>query len=279
MLSLFLGRRIWSGGPTREFGSDDALGQLSVHWHVRPTWNQLKNPVLPHLVGGLSVNQVSLDSIPHLLGGLPTLTALESVSLVRAARQYQLAVWIAEEDPELAWLQLISAVEVVAISWRRRRSDPTGSLADAMPELVEEAGGDALVARAAELLSDLTKSTSRFLDFMMAFEPGPPLERCPTAFQVPWGELRDRLALVYRYRSRRLHSGESFPSALHESPFEIGQEGERARCAEIPPGLAHFVGASHWPANDLPMYLWLFERTVRAAILRWYEECIEANAV
>lgn len=40
-----------------------------------------------------------------------------AITLVRAARAYQEGTWVAEEDPEYAWLKLVSAVETVADYW------------------------------------------------------------------------------------------------------------------------------------------------------------------
>jgi hypothetical protein len=268
---VFLGVRVWSGGITREFSPADPYGSPVAYDHVRPVWQPSKRPVLPDLAGAI----VSLEDVPDLLRRIPALKADESVALIRAARQYQLAIWVADEDPELAWLQLVSAAEVAATFWKGQTVDPTVAVNEVMPELVallRDAGGEPLVVKAAAELATLVGSTRRFLDFMLTFDPGPPQERCPDAGQVPWGQLRKRLRLIYMYRSDRLHSGEPFPPPLHRPPLILG---EPPRPSEKPG--AWSSGVSRRPATELPMYLWLFERIVRGALLRWFKESLGAK--
>ena len=278
LLALVLGVRLSSGGVTREFrNKDDPRGLPIAFRHTRPLWERPKRSVLPRFEDSAAF----LGTVPDLIGGFPTLSAKESVALIRAARLYQSAVWVADQDPEFAWLQLVSAVEVAAAHWRGQLLDPLRVLKESMPDLaalLEARGGEDLVNDVASELADLTKSRRRFLDFLLTFMPDPPKDRCEEHFQVPWSELERRLNLVYNYRSKRLHVGEPFPPAMNEVPTVLPETG---RPCERPFGVASFTFTAQWPASKLPMYLWVFEHIVHGALLRWSANSlgIQARAV
>jgi hypothetical protein len=64
-----------------------------------------------------------LDAINWLEGAVNAAPA-DQVALIRAARLHQDAVWIAEQEPELAWLMLVSALETGAGRWDRSAGSP-----------------------------------------------------------------------------------------------------------------------------------------------------------
>jgi hypothetical protein len=270
LLSLFLAIRVRSGGVTRQFTaeSDDPAGLPVAYPRVRPTLEpSSQRPTIPRLARP----RAFLGPVPQLLLRLPRLSAAESVVFVRAARQYQMAVWVADSDPELAWLQLVSAVEVCATFWRGQKVNPVDVLSEVYPEVVTKLGEGELTSFVARRLQKLIGSTRRFRDFMAEFDPGPPKERCGEHFQIPWSDLRRRLGVVYGYRSSRLHSGEPFPPVMSEAPMTFEAD---SGPLERPFGLAHSVGSTQWPADALPMYLWFFERLVQGALVRWYQESL-----
>ncbi|WP_156618552.1 hypothetical protein [Mycobacterium sp. 852013-51886_SCH5428379] len=269
LLSLFLSIRIRSAGVTRQFpvDSDDPAGTPVAYSRVRPELALSQRRILPRV----SRPRAFLGDVPELLGRLPTLNASESVALTRCAHQYQMAVWVADSDPELAWLQLVSAVEVAATHWRGQKVDAVAGLKELYPKIVGKLNDEEQVKFVARQLKKLIGSTQRFLDFMEEFDPGPPVERCEEHFQISWTDLRRRLTLVYRYRSNRLHSGEPFPPVMNQEPMASDQG---AGWYERPFGVAHFAGSTQWPSDAIPMYLWFFERLVQGALLRWYRESL-----
>jgi hypothetical protein len=266
LISLILGIRLRSGGLTREFGTDDPAGRPIAFMHKPPSWRAPRASNLPTLIRAT----VSLDTLPPILQRLPLVNAAESVALIRAARHYQTAVWVADDDPELAWLQLVSAAEVAASQYAGTNATPVEALEEGLPDVTEvlrRAGGNDLVREVSPLLAHLVKSTFRFVQFMMTFAPGPPDERPSFEWaRLPWNDLERRLRLVYKYRSSCLHEGTPFPGPLSVPPMKIGGE-----LLEIPPGEVSFFGPTQWASRDLPMYLWVFERIVRGALLSWYE--------
>ena len=93
----------------------------------------------------------------------------KAVALVRASRLYEQAVWIAEAAPELAWLLLVSAVEVAAAEIhgpipRGRNRHPVGP-------------------------------TQRFVTFIRDFAPPPPPQR-PQHGQLDWSAMEQHAKTI-----------------------------------------------------------------------------------
>ena len=265
LLALTLGARVRSGGITRTFDSDDPRGRPVAYGHRPPQWNPPRMTILPHLYRAT----VSLDET-HIIHNLPRLTANDAIALIRAARSYQNALWVADEDPDSAWIRLTSAVEVVAAADGSADSSPEDALAEWKPDLAQmlkSRGGPSLVTDTASHLSHLIGSSQKFLRFMMKFDPGPPASRPDEEWaRVNWKSLRARLRSIYDYRSQSLHGGSPFPGPLCVPPMRtVGPA-----WSERPLGLASFSESTQWHARDLPMYLWVYERTVRGALLNWW---------
>jgi hypothetical protein len=186
-----------------------------------------------------------------------------------ASRLYQQAVWASDADPNQAWIQLVSAIEVAAQDWRVPKISPLERLREAWPELAKplEAQGAEHADAIARMVAQLVKSQQRFLSFMEHFLPDPPAER-PEWEQVNWADMTENLRMIYRYRSRALHAGTPFPEPMCEVPrvFDDGVPIER------PMGLATGVAGTSWLAKDTPMLLSMFEYIARCALLRWWDE-------
>lgn len=264
LLSLALGVRMRSGGFTREFTEQDPLGTPRQYAH--------KAPYLPPAASRPILASVAdthrIDSSVSLLSAYPAMAPDAAVILVRAARSYQEGIWVAEEDPEYAWLKLVSAVEAAADYWWQRDSDPVELLEAWDSELkdrLEAAGGTGLVSDVAVRLVPLTQATRKFLSFLEEYMPGPPAKR-PSTGQIEWSTIPKELRLVYKYRSDSLHGGKPFPGPLLSPPVHPAEVEER------PLGLSSAVGDAVWMANDLPMHLHVFEHIVRGALHRWWED-------
>jgi hypothetical protein len=104
LISLALGIRLKSGGIIREFRADgDPLGRPR-EWDHRVPYLAPPSPrgrVLP-----AAANQVQLTDCASLLERYPALPSDQAVALVRAARAYQEALWVVEDDPRQAWFSL-----------------------------------------------------------------------------------------------------------------------------------------------------------------------------
>jgi hypothetical protein len=271
LLSLALGVRVRSGGITRQWlqqgdgAEPDPLGYPVEFSHRPPAWTPpvRGRPFLPGLPSSVNL----ADAVP-LLGLLAEISGRNSVALVLAARLYASALWVCDGDPNLAWLQMVSAVEAAAVqrsgtkpAWRRVEHE--------MPDLWKillDAGGQQHAENVGARLADLVRSADRFARFMKEFGPGPPARRPEEHSQIDWSEVPGRLKTIYGFRSRALHSGTPFPAPMCEPPMTWGTDVQ----VEKPPWITSQHGGSVWAAADIPMYLHTFEYLAREALLGWW---------
>ncbi|KRD43024.1 hypothetical protein ASE38_01690 [Cellulomonas sp. Root930] len=208
-----------------------------------------------------------------VLGRLPTFPRVgevDQIELVRAARAYATALWWANEDPNRAWLDLITATEIAANCRQTRRTDSVDLLRDAWPELWNDLeGSDAeLRAKVAGRVSPQMKATRRFIDFIGELSPAPPEPR-PEWEELDWTEMRDHARLIYAHRSKALHAGKPFPTPMLEEP----RRDPNGAIQEAPWGkTAGGASRAIWKKAEMPMFLSTFEYIVREALLRWWDE-------
>lgn len=270
LLSLILGCRVRSGGKSRTFSTSDPLGRPTYAEHIAPVAlvSAYRIPMMPGLAG----DRLSLLSVQKTLARYPLLEAPHAVALVRAARHYSTALWIAENDPEQAWLQLVSALETVSSQWKAASADPTELFTEHFAEparlIGQSADGAELLAAISPHFTRLIGAVRRFEDFVVTFKPEPPYER-PTAAQVDWHNLRPVVKTIYQHRSRLLHNGTPFPADLCVPPIMIDGVPE-----EKPIGISSTAGNTTWTAAETPIRLHTFAYLVRGAILRWWAEAV-----
>lgn len=128
-------------------------------------------PVLPRAT-------VRIEARLEQLATFPRVPTSKATALVRAARLYRDALWIAEAEPELSWLLLVSALEVAAVQ-HQAETPSIDVLRASKPALVQrlEAVDTSLAKEVADHLSRELRATARFLAFMLHFLPSPPHER------------------------------------------------------------------------------------------------------
>ena len=278
LASMALGVRIWAGGVSREFTpGGDLYGQ---------PWEWARGPIpvlhveqnhlwlLPSLVGTRSTRSLSMLG---LLRSIPEIATKSYISLVRACRSYQNALWMAESEPGNAWLMLVSALEVAATDGYR---DPghEARLRDAHPKLVEyleeNCGGSRHIGVIAKLVAPVAGATKRFVDFCMQFMPEKPPPERPTGvgLQFAWSEdnLQKALRKIYYYRSRYLHGGVPLPAPMLDRRGDVTSS---PIPAEVPcVGLATYSKGGVWVAKDLPMTLDFFQYVARGILLSWWQQ-------
>jgi hypothetical protein len=274
--SLIMGMRLRAGRTTRRFetnsdprGKPAEIGEQQVPYFQKP-----RTYKLPFAASG-----------PHSLMDLTKLqtlarvSAAEAIAIVRSARLYQDALWLAEPEPELAWLLLVSALETAAKEWRKGSGDNVARLKCSKPELykyLEGLGGSSVLSTVADHLVDSLGLTKKFKDFLIAFLPGPPSARPAEWAQFKWEEkeLKRAFVTIYRYRSKALHDGRPFPMPMCAPGF---QEAGWDAPAERMIGNATSQNAQVWLQKDVPMILHLFEHIARNALLRWWDSCAARN--
>jgi hypothetical protein len=181
LISLALGIQLRSGGQTRWFDIDGDQWGRPVEFdrdspYLEPP-HPHRRPLLPHIA-----DEVLLEDATPTPERYPRISGPQAVGLVRAARSYQQALWIADDDPNLAWPHLVSAVETAAGQWGKERGTPEDILRDARPDIMdrlETSGDPTLIADVAGLVAPLFRSTARFMATHGRTELAPP----PAEFQ------------------------------------------------------------------------------------------------
>jgi len=115
--------------------------------------------------------RVDVRQVRPLLDSYADMTQKQARALVTSARAYQEAIWIADADPRLAWLRLVTAAEAVAALSRSAPADQRlrDALRDADPELAElliHTGDAELIEKAAMKLADQARVKRKFVDFL-----------------------------------------------------------------------------------------------------------------
>lgn len=279
LVALSLGIRLKAGDATRRFDSaGDPRGIPELWGPNEPPF--LRGSGLPILPGALGHHSL-LDT--KLFASLPALSPLDAVTLVRVARLYQDALWIAESEPQLSWLMLVSAVETAANYRQGEEGTTLSRLRAAKPDFAEYVqclGVRGLERRIADEFEPSLRSTKKFISFCLDFLPAPPKARPGKEGQVSWAraDMKKSLGTIYEHRSGALHNGIPFPLPMCRPPgrFE-GLDGWDAP-EERPPGFAARIGNAAWTAKDTPMLLHTFDHIARHALLKWWASMAPHNA-
>lgn len=275
LMSLNFGVRFHAGACSRVFGgyNPDPLGSPEYDdSFIPPTLNiNRKRLILP--------NALQLKNIDNceLIKGYPELTSSQATSLIKATRQYQNALWIAESDPSTAWLFMISALETGANSWVQENYSNYERLLSAKPELaelLEKEGSTELVEQVAEMIAPLLGATNKFLKFCLEFKPEEPEIR-PEGCKLNWNKTNFKNALnkIYGHRSKALHGGTPIPAPMCKRP-SLDRYGIPHESIS---GLASSTLGSNWLAEDTPMYLNTFEYITRGVLQNWWKRMIQDN--
>jgi hypothetical protein len=273
LISLALNVRCKSGGLWRDFRerSDQGGGMPYLGSFEPPTLVAPKGPgwvMLPKL----TLEADLADLVPYL-ERYSELDAATATSLVRAARLFQQGVWLADADPNLAWILLVSALEVAADTWAGTvKSEPVQQIVDNWPELGEllVAVGESeveLASKLARLLRGHVKIQDRVKQFVAFHLPEQP-EPQPKFDAIDWREeaITKSIGKIYQWRSRFLHAAIPFPGPMCAPPRGDG-EGAFSEC---PGGLGTGIGDASWLAEDTPMLLWPFAYLVNEVLRSWW---------
>lgn len=227
-------------------------------------------PRLPRI----ATRPAHLDQVSRL-ATIPSLEAPAQIALVRAARAYASGIWIADEDPNLAWLQLVTAIEVAATHAIVDSTEPVQLLADLWPELSDalKPAPDDVRAAVSKQLARQVRAGKKFKTFIETYAPEPPNDR-PRFDRLDWTSLSVAAGTIYKHRSLALHEGIPMPLPMLSWPRPDGDAEQ-----EIPGGLSSGGADGIWMAADAPMLLATFEYIAREALLRWWDEMSPGDAI
>lgn len=272
LLSLSLGKRFMAGASTRYQSSVTKewiiMGDCARPVFFKSTTTRVLGQHAAILPRAGERTTVTTEYLPCF----PKMAAEEATALVRAARLYRDALWIVETEPELAWLLMISALEVAAVH-HQAEVPLIDVLRHSKPKLVARLEGvdPALAEEVATSLSRELRATARFLGFMGRFMPPPPALRPPVEWaRLDWDPkpMKKALEQVYKLRSLALHEGIPFPPPMSNPPVRIDSSWPAPHEGVL--GLAAGSKGGVWTADDLPMSLHTFEYIARGALLNWW---------
>ena len=257
-------------------GSVERTFEVDADPRGRPIrWGGKMSPVLLAHRGGAQIPRAAGERHTTHLGAFSRLDELDDAScsiLLKAARLYQQAIWIADADPNVAWLLLVSAAETVAASRSAGTEDHMEQLQLWKPELAELLQTNCspeVASRVAVMLADYTRSTKKFIGFLTTYAPQPPQERPRhdwERFDFTVGGIKNAASQVYGHRSRFLHAGTVMPAPMCWPPQCVDASGVSQ---EVPIGLAGGTKRANWSRESTPMLLHTFEYLVRGALLKW----------
>ena len=266
LISLAGGVRCKSGGVIRRSREGDPAGHPEAFGHHQPALPGQKdrNPILD-LPQSMNVG----DEVAELIAIYPKLELNQAVSLVRAARSFATATWLAEEDPNYAWLMLVAAVEAAANERWRNEAPTEVHFEDLLPEFcaaLREIGGDEAIRLAADEFLPTLKATKKFVAFLLEYLPEPPETRPESFLQVDWGKMKAHMSVIYKWRSLAVHEGLPMPPPIcqpltsmhHDSPW-----------AERPFAPTAAEGGN-WAEKDMPMNLNTFVYVAGGALRNWW---------
>lgn len=269
--SLFLGARIKASAVTRDFDDleKEPMGRPRNWFYRYPPSSlnfDIRGPVIPFVLETRNLSEL------HGLKDILELNGEEAIALLRAARLYQDALWIAETDPNLAWLMLVSALETVAGCWRGSSFSNKEILSETLPKLISfltAEGYEKLIDWIADHLAHLTGSTKKFINFSLRFLPDAPEQRPREFLQIEWtpDAWKKTFSKIYKYRSEALHTGTPFPLPMGDPPFRYRPNEPLSERGTI--GVAASQANASWKAEDLPINLNLFAIVTRQILLNW----------
>lgn len=271
LLALLTGRRLRAGGAVRRFNSKHDPGSPIADSGIeKASVPPVDRRMLPRQATSFELHEEKRT----LLGSYPSLPAAHAVALARAARTYRDGLWMAETEPELGWLLLISAIECATNIRKHDESDQLQQLTTQLPKLIAVMASGQVsmtIQRAiANELSHLLGSTNKFVTFLDEFGPRDGPSPRPVHARLPWHD-RDAMTKAYRiiygHRSKTLHEAVGFPVPMLSVPrrWEVG-----AGYDEVPTGLASGARGGAWTREHTPMLLHTFEYIVQHSLLAWW---------
>ena len=181
---------------------------------------------------------------------------------ILAVKHYQQALHLIEDSPQIAYLSLVSAIEILSGDFDI--GQPTLADYDANLGLLVGQIQDQDLRRQIEnrILRLQRFIGRRFVAFVEAYLDQTFWDEPDRAEQgrVDPSELRRLLKRVYGQRSKTLHEGEPFPATIERPPLQA---------EEIPSGYSVAVGERLWDQADFVPHPHFFERLVRHVLLNY----------
>ncbi|MGC0902805.1 hypothetical protein WKH25_00340 [Pantoea agglomerans] len=271
LVSLKLGVRAHAGSIVREYYNHTPdYGSPRAEQNPPPPLMPKGNLVVPSAKKNIKISQL------RLINDIHKLSEKDFNALIKSARKFQDSLWICESSPNLAWLLMVSALEVAAGNWDTSKGDKIEKFKASKPKLFQrllEHKVDGLIEDIAKEFEGTFGATKKFCDFCVNFLPDAPLIR-PKSGEIVWAEenLLKIFKSVYNSRSSALHAGKPFPQPMCSPPDSHFGLAEQAVC---PPNskftpLKASLGAS-WSHKEAPINLNTFFHMTHSILNKWWE--------
>ncbi len=237
LASLFLRRR-FQLGPIVRIDDNPRLLSMNQGWIDKP----------------LVVGQTNLAELPRWLGVVEGLDSNYHQRFILAVRLYHQALLLIEEQPDMAYLNLISAIEVLC-----QETDigkiTLSDLDQKLAELVGSVENEGLRNKIEQTILKREHFIGRrFVAFILEhIEESFWTKERPKHGQIKPEILPNLLKRIYGKRSKTLHNGEPFPPSIFRPPIME---------AEIDFSLGVIKGEKKWEPKDFIPNPHFFERLV-----------------
>jgi hypothetical protein len=204
--------------------------------------------------------------LAELKAGVDALTQLREdyhQTFVLACRMYQEALAVIDDKPDIAYLLLVTAVEVFVAKMGRRtaEADLIPELRDALAKVSDEQARKLLLGRILDLDRGIARNFVSCIVDLVGDEFWDQSPKISTEKgRVDRGELPELLRRIYGQRSKTLHEAEPFPPNIVDPP-----DGD----AEIDRSEEVIVGERRWTHNQIIPYVRFFERLVQHVLVRF----------
>ncbi len=202
----------------------------------------------------LITGESNLSSLSEWFDLIKTLENKVHHKFILAVRLYHRAILLIEEEPDLAYLNLVSSVEVLCQDVELdditladidiELAKLVNSLDDKLRDNIEKR----ILSREKFIKRKFVKFILDNVDDSFWSEDGPEYGR------VEQDKLEELLGRIYNQRSRTLHSGDPFPATTIYDPPTLG--------CEIDFSLGVSVGEKRWDPKDFIPHPHFFERLV-----------------
>jgi len=248
LASLYLRRRLKLGPAVRR--------------NDRPMiFSQELKPIDEQLISGSS----KLSGFSKWLSQIEKLKPRLHQPFILATKLYQQALDLIEEKPDLAYLNLVSSIEVLLKSHRLRKPgfkefDPV------LSKLLDEVEDSNLREKIEKRILNKERFISRrFVDFILKHidESFWDNENRPKLGRIEPSDLEKLLKRIYQQRSKTLHEGDPFPPTFFLPPLSN---------AELGLSLGMSSGGRRWERKDYVPYPHFFERLVHHVLNNFLKE-------
>lgn len=244
--SLFLRRKLKLGTIVRK---DDRPMRISNanKWIDKP------------LISGKS----NLSSITEWFVLIESLDHKVHQKFILAVRLYHRAILLIEEEPDLAYLNLISAIEVLCQDVELN-SITLNDIDSELAKLVNSLDDNIRDSIEKRIINRERFIKRKFVKFILDnIDENFWLEDRPKQGRVEQDKLEELLGRIYKQRSNTLHSGEPFPVTIYDSPVD--------NC-EIEFFLGISVGEKKWEPQDFIPNPHFFERLVNYVLKNYLKK-------